>query len=73
MTAILLRLLVYVLIFGAIYFGLRRIWRDWTGQFRSVDKARHQRDLNERARPGVIELKRDADGVYRPPTGADRS
>jgi hypothetical protein len=72
MTAILLRLLVYVLIFAAIYFGVRRIWRDWTGQFRAMDQARRQRDLKERAKPGVIDLKRGADGVYRPPKEADR-
>ena len=72
MTAVLLRALVIVLIAGAIYLGLRRIWRDWTGQFKADDKARHQRDINERARPDVIELKRGSDGVFRPPGEGDR-
>lgn len=69
MTAILIRLIIYVVIFAAIYFGLRRIWRDWKGHFAGLDRARHERDLRERARPDVIELKRDQDGVYRPGPG----
>jgi hypothetical protein len=67
MTAILLRLLVIALIGGAIYIGVRRIWRDWTKQFRSEEKALHERDLEERKRPDVITLKRDKDGTFRPP------
>jgi hypothetical protein len=67
MTAILLRILVMALIFGAIFFGVRRIWRDWQKQFKAEDKAVHQRDLEERKRPDVITLKRDKDGTYRPP------
>ncbi|MEO7223601.1 MAG: FeoB-associated Cys-rich membrane protein [Devosia sp.] len=67
MTAILLRILVLALIFGAIFFGVRRIWRDWQKQFKAEDKAVHQRDLEERKRPDVITLKRDKDGTYRPP------
>jgi hypothetical protein len=62
----LLRILIGLFIVGAIYFGVRRIWRDWQGQFRMQDRARRQRDLAERDRPDVIELKRDGDGVYRP-------
>ncbi len=66
MTVILLRVLVIVVIFAAIFLGARRIWRDWNGQFKAVDKARHERDLAERQRPDVIELKRNKDGVFRP-------
>ncbi len=73
MTAILLRILVTALIFGAIYFGIRRIWRDWTKQFKAEDKAVHQRDLEERKRPDVITLKRDKDGTYRPPDDNSKS
>ena len=69
MTGLLLRLLVIALIAGAIYVGVRRIWRDWTKQFRSEEKALHDRDLQERARPDVITLKRDKDGTFRPPDG----
>ena len=67
MTAILLRIIVYVAIFAFVYYGARKIWRDLTGQFRADDRNKRQRDLKERANPDVIELKRGADGVYRPP------
>ena len=67
MTTLLLRALIVVIIAGAIYLGLRRIWRDWTKQFRAEDKAIHDRDLKERERPDVITLKRDKDGTFRPP------
>ncbi|MDB5540666.1 MAG: hypothetical protein JWQ89_2393 [Devosia sp.] len=67
MTAILIRIVILVLIGGAIFLGLRRIWRDWKGQFKAVDQARHERDLKERQRPDVITLERDKDGKFRPP------
>jgi hypothetical protein len=67
MTVILLRIVLFAAIGFAIYFGVRRIWRDWTRQFKAEDKAIHERDLAERARPDVITLKRDKDGTYRPP------
>jgi hypothetical protein len=63
----LLRILIIAIIAGAVAYGLRRIWRDWTQNFRDVDAERRQRDLKERARPDVIELKRNPDGVFRPP------
>lgn len=67
MSAILLRLIIYVAIAALIYFGARRIIRDFKNQFRSHDKARRDRDLSERQRPDVIDLKRDRDGIFRPP------
>ena len=67
MTLILVRIVIIVLIFGAIFLGARRIWRDWKGQFKQVDQARHDRDLKERARPDVVTLKRDKDGKFRQP------
>jgi hypothetical protein len=73
MTGLLLRLLVIAFIAGAIYVGVRRIWRDWTKQFRAEEKALHDRDLAERARPDVITLKRDKDGTFRPPDSDGRS
>ena len=73
MSYMLLRVVIILIIFGAIFLGVRRIWRDWTGQAKAVDKARRTRDLQERARPDVIDLKRSDDGVYRPPgKGEDR-
>jgi hypothetical protein len=66
-TLILIRIVVIALILGAIYLGVRRIWRDWTKQFKSEDEAIHKRDLEERQRPDVITLQRDKDGTFRPP------
>ena len=71
MSGTLLRILIFVAIFVAIAWGLRRIWMDWMKSFRADDRARHSRDLAERKRADVIELKRSDDGVYRPP-GQDR-
>jgi hypothetical protein len=67
-TLIIIRIVVIALVFGAIAFGIRRIWRDWTKQFRVEEKQIHERDLKERDAPGVITLKRDKDGTFRPPT-----
>lgn len=72
MTAILLRILLFAVIGGIIFFGVRKIWRDWNNQFRAEDKAKHQRDLAERARPDVITLERDKDGTFRPPDRDNR-
>lgn len=72
MTGTLIRILIFALIGLAIWWGLRRIWRDWTGEFKAVDKAKRQRDLKERARPDVITLKRDKDGTFRPGDDPDR-
>lgn len=70
MTGIIIRILIFALVFGAIYLGLRKIWRDWKGQFKAEDEAarqlRRERDLRERQQPGVIDLKRDDDGTFRP-------
>ncbi|KKB83958.1 hypothetical protein VW29_12710 [Devosia limi DSM 17137] len=70
MTGIILRLVIYAAIGLAIYFGIRKIWRDWSGQFKAEDKEaqrlRRERDLAERGKPGIIDLKRDKDGTYRP-------
>ena len=73
MTGFLLRLIVIALIAGAIYVGVRRIWRDWTKQFKSEEQAVHQRDLKERDQPGVITLKRDKDGTFRPPDNDNKT
>ena len=66
----LLRILIFVVIAIAIYLGVRKIWRDWTGAFKAEDaearRLRRERDLREREQPGVIDLKRDKDGTYRP-------
>lgn len=70
MTGIILRVLIFALIGIAIYLGIKKIWRDWTGQFKAVDdearRLRRERDLRERQQPGVIDLKRGEDGTFRP-------
>jgi len=72
----LLRILIFVVIAIAIYLGVRKIWRDWTGAFKAEDaearRLRRERDLAERERPDVIDLKRDKDGTYRPGDGDKR-
>ena len=50
---------------------MRRIWRDWTRQFRVEEKQIHARDLKERDAPGVITLERGKDGTFRPPGSKD--
>jgi uncharacterized membrane protein YedE/YeeE len=67
MTGILIKIIVFAVIAGIIYTGIRRIWRDVTKQFRTEEKQIHERDLREREAPGVITLKRDKDGTFRPP------
>jgi len=66
----LLRILLIVGLGLLIYFGIRRIWMDWSKKFKQDDEqarlARRQRDLAERQRPDVIDLKQDKDGTYRP-------
>lgn len=70
MTGMLLRVVIFVIIGLAIYLGLRKIWRDWTGQFKAEDeevrRLHRERDLRERTKPGIIDLKRDEDGTFRP-------
>jgi hypothetical protein len=73
MTVILIRIVIFAAIGLAILIGARRIWRDWTQQFRAEDKAIHQRDLQERARPDVVTLRRDKDGTFRPPDNDNRT
>ena len=73
MTVVLLRVVLFVAIGLAIFVGARRIWRDWTKQFRTEDQEVRQRDLSERTRPDVITLKRDADGTFRKPDNDNRT
>ena len=64
------RVLIFAVIAIFIYLGVMKIWRDWTGQFKADDeearRLRRERDLREREQPGVIDLKRDEDGRFRP-------
>lgn len=70
MTALLLRLVIFAVIGIAVFWGIRKIWRDWSGSFRDEDKARLDRDRAEREAikrtDGMITLKRDKDGKFRP-------
>ena len=65
MSTMMLKVLVFLVLAAAIFFGVRRIWRDWRNQFKALDKADRERDLRERARPDVVTLKRSQDGVFR--------
>lgn len=69
----LLRILIFAALGLLIYFGIRRIWKDWTNKFnRDAEEAKRiarERDRAERSQPGVIDLKRGEDGTYRPKDG----
>ena len=68
MTAILLRIVIYVAIAAFVWFGVRRLWRDFTAPFRGGQAAPGPAPkVDQRKSPDVIELERGADGVYRPP------
>ena len=73
MSGIALKILLFVLLAGVIFLGARRIWRDWTGEAKRVAEAERKRDLAERRRPDVIDLKRSEDGTFRPPGKDERS
>lgn len=66
----LLRILIFAVLALIIYLGIRRIWMDWSNKFKTDEEqariARRQRDLAERQRSDVIDLKQDKDGTYRP-------
>ncbi|WP_338722652.1 hypothetical protein [Devosia sp. XK-2] len=66
----LLRILLFVGLGLLIYFGIRRIWKDWTHKFNhdaeEAKRIARERDRAERSQPGVIDLKRGEDGTYRP-------
>ena len=66
----LLRVLLFAVLAIVIYLGVMKIGRDWTRQFKTEDaearRLRRERDLRERQQPGVIDLKRDEDGRFRP-------
>jgi hypothetical protein len=69
-SAFALRIVIFLVIALFIWLGVRRIWRDWQGTFKAQDeearRVRRERDLREREQPGVIDLKQDQDGTYRP-------
>lgn len=66
----LLRIIIFLVIGLIIYFGIRRIWMDWSNKFKKDEEqarlTRRERDRAERERPDVIDLKQDKDGTYRP-------
>lgn len=66
----LLRILLFVGLGLLIYFGIRRIWKDWSNKFNhdaeEAKRIARERDKIERQRPDVIDLKRGDDGTYRP-------
>ncbi|KQN77581.1 hypothetical protein DevBK_10080 [Devosia sp. BK] len=71
-----LRILIFAALAVIVYLGVRRIWRDWTSKFdndaEDAKRLRRERDLAERQRPDVIDLKRDKDGTFRPNDRDDR-
>jgi len=76
MSGMLLRVIIFAAVGLFILYGLRKIWADWTGTFKADEdesrRQRRERDLAERQRPDVIDLKRDEDGTFRPRGGDER-
>ena len=72
----LLRILLFVALALFVYFGIRRIWKDWSNKFnQDAEEAKRlarERDRIERQRPDVIDLKRGDDGTYRPRDGKEQ-
>ena len=66
MSGIILRILLYIIIFALIYFGVKRIILDWKEKFNHIDKQARERDKEMRKRDDVVELKKDKDGIFRP-------
>lgn len=60
------KLLTFLLIFGLIALGIRKIVNDWRARFRDLDKQTRERDLRERDRSDVVNLQKGEDGVFRP-------
>jgi len=67
------RILIYLVLAGLVYWGVRSIWTDWRKKFAADDaeeeakrRARLARNRDEAKRPDVIELKQGEDGVFRP-------
>ena len=54
MTGVLLRIIVFAAIGLFIMYGVRKIWRDWTGKFKADDddayRRRRERDRSQHAR-----------------------
>ncbi|MBJ3784932.1 hypothetical protein [Devosia sediminis] len=71
----LLRILLFVGLAIFVYFGVRRIWKDWSNKFNhdaeEAKRLARERDKLERQRTDVIDLKRGDDGTYRPKDGSD--
>lgn len=66
----LLRIIIILALVAIIVLGIRRIYMDWTGKFKTDEteerRLRRERDLREREQPGVVDLTRDKDGTFRP-------
>ena len=60
-----MRVLIFIILFVLIYFGVRRIIRDWRERYQQLDKQKRERDLKERKRDDVVDLTPDKDGVFR--------
>lgn len=67
------KVILFIVILVMIFFGVRKILLDWKARFGEIDQVKKQRDQKERARPDVMELKRDKDGVFRPPSSSKSS
>jgi hypothetical protein len=73
MTGIILKIIIFAAVAWFVVSGLRKLWRDLSKPFRNdAPPPGPAPNLKEQRGNNVIDLQRDADGVYRPPGDRDR-
>ena len=62
----LLRIIVLIAVLAIIIYGLRVIRRNVNDFINKDDEDKLRRDREDRERGGIVDLKQDDDGVFRP-------
>ena len=69
----LLRIIVLIAVLAIIIYGLRVIRRNVNDFINKDDEDKLRRDREDRERGGIVDLKQDDDGVFRPEVEKDDS
>lgn len=69
----LLRIIVLIAVLAIIIYGLRVIRRNVNDFINKDDEDKLRRDREDRERGGIVDLKQDDDGVFRPEDEKDDS
>ena len=73
MTGIILKIIIFAAIAWFVVSGVRKVWLDLSKPFRNAPPPPQPApNLKDPRGNNVIDLERDADGVYRPPGERDR-